>query len=365
MKIVQILYPGLGGHTSVAFSLIEGDKIKQNSYSLIGYGIEKPAETFVIKAKENEVEYRSIIKSKGIALNSQRMVYKHLQQFRPDAIIMHSTATVFAVFLYSIFNKVKWISVEHQSNFAKSKKDWLYTFFILTLCPLIIYLSEDYREQVKNKMKIIVPLRHIHVIPNGINIEKYSQALEKKLDPNEIRIAMISRFNNLRDHETLIKAVNELIPKYPIKLIFAGDGHSREQMESLVKNMHLETKVEFLGLISENEIINLLKTVNIYVHSSLAETQSTSILQVMATKTPIIATDIPGINNVIDNQIDGLLFSVGDFHQLSKLILNVVNLKNDELEILTENALQKIYDNYSTEKMYKSYLNLIKTYVRS
>ena len=48
MKLLQILYPGLGGHSSVATSLIAGDREKTYNHYLLGYGIEKPSENLQV-----------------------------------------------------------------------------------------------------------------------------------------------------------------------------------------------------------------------------------------------------------------------------------------------------------------------------
>src|SRR5690606_21515837 len=100
-----------------------------------------------------------------------------------DVIIMHSTAVVFTVFFYRLFSRVKWIAVEHQSNFAKSKKDWFYTFFILLLAPTIVYLSADYKEQVRKRMSFFFSASKINIIPNGIDVEKYRPAHTKIINP--------------------------------------------------------------------------------------------------------------------------------------------------------------------------------------
>lgn len=356
MKILQILYPGLGGHSSVAFSIIEGDAKKTNQHTLVGYGIEEPSEYFVSKAKETSTAYYSILKKSGIEFSSQKKNYQILKSEKPDVIIMHSTAVVFSVFIYSLFNKVKWISVEHQSNFAKTKKDWIYTVFILMLSPKIVYLTEDYKTQIIAKFKLLNS-RKISVINNGISLYPYKNFHQKILKSDVLHLAMISRFNVLRDHETLIRAVFELRKNHDIKLSIAGDGDTKTKMEKLVTDLKLTSHIEFLGVITESKIAKLLQTVDVYVHSSLAETQSTSILQVMASKTPIIATDIPGINNVIHNMENGLLFKP---HLLSDLIncIEKLIIHTQLKSLLIEKAYNDVKARFSLENMYNQYSKL-------
>jgi len=358
MKFLQILYPGLGGHASVAFSLIDGDTTNDYRNVLVGYGIEQPSEPFKKKAQETGTHYYSIVKKSGIDFASKIKIFKLLKSERPDVIIMHSTSVVFAVFFYCLFNKVKWISVEHQSNFAKSKKDWFYTLLILLLSPKIVYLSEDYKKQIKSKFKFIFPSQKVSIIQNGIAIDPYRKSHEKLLKPY-FHLVMISRFNSLRDHETLIRAVSVLRLNNQVKLSIAGDGETKLEMEQLVSELDLNKEIEFLGIINENEIIELLQKTDFYVHSSLAETQSTSILQVMASKTAIVATDIPGINNVIRNEENGLLFEIKNVNHLVNSIERLIS--NTELKSrIVENAYKDVQMKYSIVNMYNSYKKLWK-----
>src|SRR5690606_3186439 len=238
---------------------------------------------------------------------------------------------VFTVFLYNILYRVKWIAVEHQSNFAKSKIDWLYTFFIMLLAPKIVYLNKEYKEQVQDKIGLFFRTNKITIIPNGINVEKYRYAHNKIKVSDNVHIAMIGRFTPLRDHETLIRAIAEIKSTLSVRLFLAGDGNTKTRMESLVRELNLRSEVIFLGDISETVIIDLLQKIDIYIHSSFAETQSTSILQVMASKTPIIATNIPGINNIVEHKFNGVLFKTGNVNQLSKCIIEMINADNDQI----------------------------------
>lgn len=355
MKLIQILYPGLGGHSSVAFSLIEGDKKNEFNHYLIGYGIEKPSLLFASKAKEVGINFTSILKKRGFDFKSQKSVYKALKKEKPDYIILHSTLLIFVVFFYGFFNKVEWVSVEHQSNHAKSKKDWFYSFFILLLAPRIIYLTKEYKEEMRNKFKLLGSSKKINVIPNGVNTDKFKPALNK-VQSDEIVFSMISRMTNLRDHRTLILAFKEIAKSIKCKLYIAGDGETLNEYQALVKELQLQDKIIFTGTLNEDQVIKLLQATDIYIHSSLAETQSTSLLQVMACKVPIIATDINGINNLLKNNEEALLFDVGNVSSLVKSINKLLTNK-DLRHLITDNAYNKVYKDYRSSLMFNQYIH--------
>lgn len=358
MKLLQILYPGIGGHSSVAFSLIEGDSHHEVAHSLLGYGIESPSGNFLLKSKELKVPVTTVQKVQGFDFKSLRQIYSELKKIKPDAIIMHSTAVIVIVWWYCLWNKAKFISVEHQSNNAKTKKDWVYSILILLLSPKVVYLTTSYADEIKTKFKILYRPRRIKVINNGINIKKFRPKNES--DNNErITFSMVSRMNALRDHKTLIDAFCKLEEGNDYKLILAGDGDTREELEEHVNKKKQKDKIIFTGNINESSVIDLIHNTDIYIHSSLAETLSTSLLQVMACKVPIIATDIPGINNLLVDGMDALLFKPKEVVNLKEKIKKL--LENSELSNkIASNAYIKVIENYSCTIMFEKYKDILK-----
>jgi len=358
-KLLQILYPGLGGHSSVAFSLIEADEQNEYQHYLLGYGIESPTESFVTKAIEMNVNFDSVLKLKGLDIKSQFQIFKLLKKKKPDIILMHGTSLVFIVWIYCNLYRKKWVAVEHEPNYAKEIKDWIFSFFILLLAPQIVYLTPQYKEEINKKFHFI-PSKKISIIANGVNLEKFKKVNFKSSskDKNEtITISMMSRMNALRDHKTLIDAFNMLSINYPnTELRIAGDGDTKQKYEEYAAKLNLRT-IYFLGLLNEDEIIDLLNTTDIYVHSSLKETLSTSLLQTMACQVPIIATDIDGINNLLMDETDALLFQPKNAKQLAdkiRIIIESPELKDK----IVKNAYEKVKMKYSNKSMFEQYKSL-------
>ncbi|MDP2692343.1 MAG: glycosyltransferase family 4 protein [bacterium] len=356
MNLLQILYPGIGGHSSVAFSLIEGDSCHEVSHCLMGYGIENPSGSFLLKSKELNVPFTTIKKEEGFDFKSLKQVYRELKRIKPDAIIMHSTAVIVIVWWYCIWHKTKFLSVEHQSNNAKTKKDWVYSLLILLLSPKVVYLTTNYAEEIKVKFKILYPTRKVKVINNGINTYKFKPNAKIR-NGEEYTFSMISRMTVLRDHKTLIDAFCEIAEDKNYRLLMAGDGTTKRELEKYVLDKKIGPKIVFTGSIDEETIIELIQQTDIYIHSSLAETLSTSILQVMACKVPIIATDIPGINNVLFKNQDALLFTPKDRNALISQIKKLINDK-ELAKQLYNNSYEKVLRNYSCIEMFEKYKTL-------
>ena len=354
MKLLQILYPGLGGHSSVAFSLIEGDISKVFSHQLLGYGIEKPSESYVSKCQEYNITPFYVVKKIGFDVASLWKSYRKLKEINPDYIIMHSTSLILIVWWYSFLNRKRFISVEHQTNQIKTKVDWLYTLLIAIFSSKVVYLTESYGVEVKNKIRSFYNNNKTLVINNGINISKFKPNLNQTKSNDSIVISMIARITSSRDQKTLIEAFAEISDQFSVVMYLAGDGAMKNELEEYVEQLHLNDKIVFTGSINENEVISLIQKTDIYVHSSLGETLSTSILQIMACKIPIIATDIPGINNLLTRDNEALLFEPKNKVELINSIKKLINDK-DLAKYIANNAYSKLIENFSCIKMFEEY----------
>jgi hypothetical protein len=78
MTLVHILYSGLGGHFSVIFSLINGDKLREFNYFLIFFGIEEMPQSYIDKCVELDIKYYFVKKAIGIDLASQKKIIRIL-----------------------------------------------------------------------------------------------------------------------------------------------------------------------------------------------------------------------------------------------------------------------------------------------
>ena len=103
MKIVNIIYSGLGGHASVVFALIEGDKSLQNTHSIIFFGVETLPIAYVDKCKSLKIDFFSILKRSGIDIISIKKTISVIKLIQPEVIILHTVNLILPIFKYSLF----------------------------------------------------------------------------------------------------------------------------------------------------------------------------------------------------------------------------------------------------------------------
>jgi glycosyltransferase involved in cell wall biosynthesis len=366
LKLLQIVFSGLGGHSSVGFSLIDADLERKYTHSIIFYGIEEISDAYREKCDEMGIEYYFVKKNPGLDLYSQRQVIRLLKKLHPDIILLHAISIIIPVYCYCIFRKARLISVEHQSNELKTKKDWILSLLIMTLSKKTVYLTELYRAQVKRKLYFIFREKKSAVVGNGINTAIFKPVAGRAGNDKtqDKKIGMLSRFTENKDHPVLLEAFKLLLNKnknhFKIELLLAGDGITKLKLEKKVSELNLVQSVVFCGRLSEEDSAVFLNNIDLYVHASLGETMSTAIMQAMACKKPVIASNVTGINNMLVNLETGILVAAGNAEALCEAIWQLLN-ENPLADSLANNALQFANSHFTNTVMFNKYHSLFVT----
>jgi len=356
LKVLQILYSGLGGHGSVVFSLLEaGVSNVDLKNHIVFYGIENVKNEYKDKCHKLNVPFDSVVKKEGLDMGSYKKVFNILKKEKPDVILLHSVNLIVIVYLACLFRKTRIISIEHQANQLKNRKDWIYTYLCMFLAHKVVYLTSSYQEQIKTHLRWLFKSQKSIVIPNGIDIDYFSP--RPKMN-GECFCGMLSRLNSLRDHVTLIEAIS-LLKSKNVKLLIGGDGPTLGELKKITEKLDVIDFVKFLGLLEGNDVLEFFHKINIYVHASFGETMSTSLMQAMACGLPVIASDVDGINNMIDNGKNGLLVPLRDKLALASALVELS--ENAEYrKRLSHTARQYAIENFSNKVMFDRYFRLIK-----
>ena len=212
---------------------------------------------------------------------------------------------------------------------------------------VIIALSEKW----KIKFESIFRHKNIIVINNGIDIEQYKDAI-CFLDEARNKFLFLGRIGIRKGAYDIVSAVENLSKIYPEILVYmAGDGEIN-QIKSLIKEKKLDNNIEVIGWINFKNKIELLKKVSTVLLPSYNEGLPMSILEGMASGKAIISTDVGGIPELVENNINGLVISPGDISALSKAISKMIE---DEkfVKRCSINNLEKIEFKFSRKKMHE------------
>lgn len=359
LKVSHILYSSLGGSSNVVFSLFSHNRGKFYDENLIFTG-PKFLKEFKEKVKSVNIKYRFVKTIKFFQFLSWLNLLVHLINLRPDIIFVHNYQIIPAIIYKLLFSK-KIIYVDHWNANTQKLKKKIVAIFVKYFFEKVIVLNNDnfyfYNKNIKvNKKKILL-------IPNGINLKFFKKGKTKK-HSRIFKIGMATRLDGKEKMPELIIDALKLIESHKLKINFyiAGDGKRKKIIENKIKDQDLENCCIMNGYLSQNQLKKWYNDLDLYVHATLGEAMSISILQAMSMKIPILASNVSGVKNLIGTKKNlGMLFENNKFDLAKKIkIFYFMSLK----EKIKFSNMQKNYlaKNFSDELMFNRYKKLILNY---
>jgi glycosyltransferase involved in cell wall biosynthesis len=246
----------------------------------------------------------------------------------------------------SIFPKINY---DNTKNVLKYKKKW-----ISELQPIIVCPSNWLAERVRIAYR---DLKSIKVIPNGVDLDVFyprdkeksrlhlNLPLEKKI---VLFVAEFATLNPFKGGEILRDIIKD--PTYS-DLIFVTVGGQHET--------DFENHISYPYIKDEFELSLLYSSCDILLYPTQADNFPLVVLESMACGTPVIASNIGGIPEIIKNNHDGFLISDYTLGIGFKTILNNILKENSEyLRKISENSVLKIKKNFTLQIMLEKYNSL-------
>jgi len=304
--VLHIVYSGLGGIASVFFSLVEASRNENVKHIVAFYGVEPTLDDYITHCESLGIKYRSFLRRPKVDLRINNELNDWITQIKPDVIVVNLPRSLLAATRYLRKNpETILIGVEHHPNILKRTIDWLDSIHFMRHCTYVVYLTDTYKQEVANKLRWFFKPKKSVVIPNGINTEKFSPSEQPNCN-GTLSIGMCSRLSSSKDIATLIQAFaisSKVNNHFTLKLTLAGDGPEKSNLQAQVARLNLEDSVVFEGFLKEKDLIQWLQNLDIYVHASLSETMSTSIMQALSCGLPCIVSDLPGMSELIPPDI--------------------------------------------------------------
>ncbi len=227
---------------------------------------------------------------------------------------------------------------------------------------VIIAISEAVKEVLKRSG---IPEEKIRVISSGIDFSPFegvssSDYLRREFSfsKDDYLVGIIAHLADHKGHIYLLQAAQILKEKAPkIKVIVVGEGPLRMELNRQVKNSALEDIVFFLGF--REDIPQILGSLDLFVLSSYLEGLGSSLLDAMASRLPVVATQAGGIPEVVVHGETGLLVPPRDPEALAKAILTLYKDRNLSSR-LGEKGYQLVHQRFSVEAMAEKVISLYK-----
>lgn len=208
--------------------------------------------------------------------------------------------------------------------------------------------------------------RHIEYLPPLIPLKKYMENTKSVYEDlgvdEDSRIILFA--GSLKDSKRpflLAKSLLDLdkhwLDSHKVCVLYAGDGDQREELINFIINNDLKKYFKLLGRIPQESLAKYYRIASLYVIPSIHEGKSMSLIEAMFNRLPIIASNAPGINDIILDNKNGLLFEIDDYEELALCIKNLIEDRHFAMKLA-----QKAYSDYESqfrfEDMYNHYLSL-------
>jgi glycosyltransferase involved in cell wall biosynthesis len=198
----------------------------------------------------------------------------------------------------------------------------------------------------------------IAVIPNGVDVRKFSECDSELSLEGDPAILYLGALANFKSPDILIQAIARLRSELPkMKLHLVGGG-SRAALEWLAKKKEVEKYVVFHGSVVPERTPQYYKAADVCVFPSRRDSAGITLLEAMASGTPVIASNRGGTPEIISHGENGILFEPEDADALPKAIL-ALHQDSELRKTISYNALKTVAK-YSWEKIAEKYISLYK-----
>lgn len=193
----------------------------------------------------------------------------------------------------------------------------------------------------------------------GINSQKICNKFEKKTifsgkEDKEIQIVSISRLINTKGIDYNIEAVKKLKEEnIYVKYTVIGDGIEKENLMNLTKELNLDDSVTFLGALSNDDAIAVLKKSDMFLLPSWQETFGLVYLEAMANNIPVIGCKGQGFDGIILQDVNGYLAEPKNSDSIVEIIKYMIN-NEKKVEKIIKNANKLVKNNYTMETIAES-----------
>lgn len=263
-----------------------------------------------------------------------------------------------AVLLCLLMNRRKYILTLH--GFPRSPLEsggiigFLYKAYLLTFGRVLFRMAEKViviSHSIKAEaVSMGMESEKSIVIPNGIDVSSYSDIsvsdnTRRKfgIDEDDSLVVAVGILHSRKGFQFLIRAMPPILRAYPkAKVAIVGmDGGYGKNLKKITEKLNVSDKVIFTGFLDSTSKKELMKLADAIVIPSLIEPFGLVALEAMTCSKLIVATEVDGLKEVLENEKTALLVKPGSVEELTDAIIRLVN--DDELRLrLARNAEEEV-----------------------
>ncbi len=359
--VTPYFYPSLGGVETYVFNIASGLK---GSYGWTVMVITSNTsgksfkEEIINGIKIYRLPYWCKLSNTPINFGWIIDIWKILKKEKPNVVNGHSPvpflADIAAFICYCL--QIPFVLTYHSGKMAKSKtfidipikiyEKYFFTF-VKNYAKKIIVTSDYIKKEIFKSYK-----KKIYVIPPGIDLKLFHPVEMDKKENIILFVGRIEKTSEWKGLHILIDSLKVLQNRnINFKLICVGSGDAIDEYRQYSEKNNVTNKISFLGPLYGKDLTNIYNKSTLLVLPSLSKAESFGIvlIEAMACKLPVIGSNIGGIPDVIEHEVNGLLVKPNDPEKLASALTKILTQRKIAKE-LGEKGYRKVLDNYTWDK---------------
>jgi len=277
--------------------------------------------------------------------------------------IMHShefATNVYASVLSSLTG-VPIVATAHGKNYYGDKWRRRAAYRFVARQSTMVAVSGDLKRFLMERIGI--PPGNIRVVHNGIDLSRYkiqegnyAVRAELGIRRDQRVIGTVGNLFAVKGQTYLLKACKALVGEFPtFVLLIAGEGDQLDLLRKEASDLGIAGNVQFLGF--RDDVPSLLQAMDVFVLPSLSEGLPLSILEALALKKPVVATNVGGVPEIMEDGVTGYLVPPRNPEALTDRILLL--LREPEVAVrIGQAGRARVEDAFDLETMVREYESL-------
>jgi len=228
------------------------------------------------------------------------------------------------------------------------------TRIILSNCDAITALTHALKERI---IKIGVDPAKVCVIPNGVNTTKFVPISDLHRENLILFVGSLIKRKGVR---YLLEAMQRVIRNFPeYRLVIVGDGPEKKDLIQHASNLGLSAHVDFVGFQAQDRVRSFMQRARLLVLPSLEEGMGVVLVEAMACGTPVVASWVDGIRDVVTSDV-GILVPPADSERLAEGICEIL-ADPVRWKRYSRNARDRAVTYYEWDVIVEKFINLYKS----
>ena len=305
-----------------------------------------------------------------------RKLYKFLKREKPDVMHTHGAKagalgrlaarlTGVPVVIHTFHGHM----FHSYYNRLKTKYFLLIERLLVKITDKIVVISRRQEEEIKRYLNL-KDTGKLHLIPLGFGLDIFLNAdtgdkgdkirREKNIPREAVVVGAAGRLTAIKNYSMLIKAAKEVKKKNSdriVKFLIAGHGDLKEELNALAGRLGIQEDVIFTGEIKRKDIDSLYRAMDIVALTSLNEGTPVSLIEALASAKPVVATDVGGVRDIVEDGKSGFIVPSNDINAFSEATSILINdeKKRNEFGLRGRDFVK---ERHSKDKLIKAIENL-------